>query len=737
MKHINVAVRIRPLNDDEIRAGERTGLHQNGNELQVSNHPQVWNFGRVFDAKATTAFVFRDVVAQMLNDAVDGKNVTIFAYGQTGSGKTYTMEGLMKESAEYLFKQIMGAQDREFLLKMSAVEVYNEAVHDLLQNNQQDTANSRVELGDTKAGKTILKGATEESLLSSSHLQRMLARVHMNRKVRETCFNVQSSRSHQIVTIMLESRRFAASPNPPSDSAQLTTTVEGSKSDTSTMHSTITFVDLAGSEPAASHIPDAARMKYASTGPLPDDKQRKLESAKINQSLLTLKRVISMLAEKQGGKTGSTHVPFRDSNLTRLLKPNLGGNSNTAMIATVSLALSAIENTKSTLQFVELAEKVKMTPKVNVVANGESRIRQLEEEVRALRNQLLEAERQKQLHKVPAAQNAAELVPGGHQPSTDEVDELEAQLQLENDTLRQDKEALARKIAGLERLVLNAPPVWAPDERGWEDGPARAPPSIAGDTRVASSRMSAITQSMPAFHGSLSAMITRGSSLRTPPNLDPSCPSHRFELQTTREVEGSMSRPATAARPARPPLHSSNPRDRDTGNVSDLVSPQIRARVQTFSSDLKEPLTESPTVPVLELPAKSGSKTPNPAMGSARSGTARLSPRLPAVGERGEAAVNDLMSEVRNIRWAGQPGVESEQLRMARLELQLKALEEQQAEAENTVEEEHLAVQQDIADLQCEINRMKAAQQRKTDAVATLAHLRDMVKEITADVVEV
>lgn len=183
MKHINIAVRIRPLNNDEIQAGERIGLHQNGCELQVSNYPQIWNFGRVFNAEAPTSSVFRDVVAQMLNDAVAGKNVTIFAYGQTGSGKTYTMEGLMKESAEYLFHQIMGAQDREFLLKMSAVEVYNEAIHDLLQSNHQDALNSRIELGDTKAGKMIMKGATEESLLSSSHLQRMLARVQINRKV--------------------------------------------------------------------------------------------------------------------------------------------------------------------------------------------------------------------------------------------------------------------------------------------------------------------------------------------------------------------------------------------------------------------------------------------------------------------------------------------------------------------------------------------------------------------------
>lgn len=96
-------------------------------------------------------------------------------------------------------------------------------------------------------------------------------------QVRETCFNVQSSRSHQIVTIMLESRRSSTSPKPASDSAQLTTKVAGLLPDSSTMHSTITFVDLAGSEPAASHISDAARIKYASTGPLPDDKQRKLE----------------------------------------------------------------------------------------------------------------------------------------------------------------------------------------------------------------------------------------------------------------------------------------------------------------------------------------------------------------------------------------------------------------------------------------------------------------------------
>lgn len=88
---------------------------------------------------------------------------------------------------------------------------------------------------------------------------------------------MQSSRSHQIVTIMLESRKFSASPKPRSDSAQLTTKVAKGKPVASTTHSTITFVDLAGSEPAASHIPDAARIKYATTGPLPDDKQRKLE----------------------------------------------------------------------------------------------------------------------------------------------------------------------------------------------------------------------------------------------------------------------------------------------------------------------------------------------------------------------------------------------------------------------------------------------------------------------------
>lgn len=282
--------------------------------------------------------------------------------------------------------------------------------------------------------------------------------------------------------------------------------------------------------------------------------------------------------------------------------------------------------------------------------------------------------------------------------------------------------------------MLNAPPVWAPDDRPWEGDPSRPPLSGAGEAKSASSRMSAITQSMPAFHGSLSAMITRRSTLRTPPNLDQARHCRQPDLSPTLEVD-ELHRPATAAKPTRLPLHAVNPRNRDN-YISDLTSPQIRARLHTFSAELNEPPSDSPAIPILELPTDSVAKTPPSALGRARSGI-KVSPRLPVVGERGEAAVSDLMSEVRNIRWAGQPGVESEQLRMARLELQLKALEEQQAEAENTVEEEYVAVQQDIADLQSEITRMKAAQQRKTDAVATLAHLRDMVKEITADVVEV
>jgi centromeric protein E len=182
-EHINVAVRLRPLNDVELAIRDRAVVKKGEDgSLQLADTDGRncrMCYTSVFDEWASSQDVFNSVVADMLSQAMLGKNATIFAYGQTGSGKTYTVEGLLGITADFLFNTIAEAPGREFLLKMSAVEVYNEAVHDLLQSD-----NVRLELVDNREGKTVVKSIWEETLLSVSHLHKLLRRVRENRKVR-------------------------------------------------------------------------------------------------------------------------------------------------------------------------------------------------------------------------------------------------------------------------------------------------------------------------------------------------------------------------------------------------------------------------------------------------------------------------------------------------------------------------------------------------------------------------
>lgn len=195
-EHINVSVRLRPLNPDESHIHDRVVLKkQPDGALLFTESDDVSRsipYSQVFDEHASGQSVFDGVVANMLEQALLGKNATIFAYGQTGSGKTYTVDGLMSASAEFLFSSIVNTPGREFLLKLSAVEVYNEAVHDLLEKGDTST---RLDLVDNREGKTVVKNVSEESLLSSVHLQRMLRRVKENRKV----LNPQLSSKHNFV----------------------------------------------------------------------------------------------------------------------------------------------------------------------------------------------------------------------------------------------------------------------------------------------------------------------------------------------------------------------------------------------------------------------------------------------------------------------------------------------------------------------------------------------------------
>jgi centromeric protein E len=183
-EHINVSVRLRPLHDDEKHLHDRIVLKkQPDGALLFTESEDVARsipYSQVFDEHASSQEVFDGVVAMLLDQALLGKNATVFAYGQTGSGKTYTVDGLMSSSAEFLFSSIVNTPDREFLLKLSAVEVYNETVHDLLARGD---CNTRLDLVENREGKTVVKNVVEESLLSAMHLQRLLRRVKENRKV--------------------------------------------------------------------------------------------------------------------------------------------------------------------------------------------------------------------------------------------------------------------------------------------------------------------------------------------------------------------------------------------------------------------------------------------------------------------------------------------------------------------------------------------------------------------------
>lgn len=182
-EHINVAVRLRPLSEDErasqdrvvveLREDRSVALHEPNGTVSSSS------YDAVFESTASNTDVFQLVVRDMLAQALAGKNATIFAYGQTGSGKTHTIEGLMALAASYIFSSISDTADREFLLKLSAVEVYNEVVHDLLRRGS-----GRMELTEIKPGKVIVKNVLEESLTSAGQLHRLLNNVRDHRKAR-------------------------------------------------------------------------------------------------------------------------------------------------------------------------------------------------------------------------------------------------------------------------------------------------------------------------------------------------------------------------------------------------------------------------------------------------------------------------------------------------------------------------------------------------------------------------
>ncbi|ESQ45398.1 hypothetical protein EUTSA_v10010086mg [Eutrema salsugineum] len=354
---IFVSVRLRPLNVKErVRndvadwecINDETVIYRSHLSIsERSMYPTAYTFDRVFGPECCTREVYDQGAKEVALSVVSGVHASVFAYGQTSSGKTYTMSGITDYALADIYDYIEKHKEREFFLKFSAMEIYNESVRDLLST---DISPLRV-LDDPEKG-TVVEKLMEETLRGWNHFKELLAICIAQRQIGETALNEVSSRSHQILRLTVES-----------------TARESLANDKfSTLTATVNFIDLAGSERASQSLSAGTRLK---------------EGGHINRSLLTLGTVIRKLSK---GKTG--HIPFRDSKLTRILQSSLGGNARTAIICTMSPARIHVEQSRNTLLFASCAKEVTTNAQVNVVMSDKVLVKHLQRELAKLESEL-------------------------------------------------------------------------------------------------------------------------------------------------------------------------------------------------------------------------------------------------------------------------------------------------------------------------------------------------------------
>ncbi|CAD5167769.1 unnamed protein product [Musa acuminata subsp. malaccensis] len=356
-ENVTVTVRFRPLSPREIRQGEETAWYADGDTIVRSEHnPSLaYAYDRVFGPTTTTRHVY-DVAAQhVVSGAMEGVNGTIFAYGVTSSGKTHTMHGdqrspgIIPLAVKDAFSIIQETPSREFLLRVSYMEIYNEVVNDLL-----NPAGQNLRIREDSQG-TFVEGIKEEVVLSPAHALSLIAAGEEHRHVGSNNFNLLSSRSHTIFTLTIESSSC------------------GDCSEGGAVNfSQLNLIDLAGSESS----------RAETTG------VRRREGSFINKSLLTLGTVIAKLTD---GK--ATHIPYRDSKLTRLLQSSLSGQGRVSLICTVTPSSSNAEETHNTLKFAHRAKCIEIQASQNKIIDEKSMIKKYQNEIRCLKQELEQLKR--------------------------------------------------------------------------------------------------------------------------------------------------------------------------------------------------------------------------------------------------------------------------------------------------------------------------------------------------------
>ncbi|CAL4967257.1 unnamed protein product [Urochloa decumbens] len=412
-ENVTVTVRFRPLSPREIRQGEEVAWYADGDTVVRSEqHPNVgYAYDRVFAPTTTTRHVY-DVAAQhVVSGAMEGVNGTIFAYGVTSSGKTHTMHGdqrspgIIPLAVKDAFSIIQETPNREFLLRVSYLEIYNEVVNDLL-----NPAGQNLRIREDPQG-TFVEGIKEEVVLSPAHALSLIAAGEEHRHVGSTNFNLLSSRSHTIFTLTIES-----SPCGESNEGEAVT------------FSQLNLIDLAGSESS----------RAETTG------VRRKEGSYINKSLLTLGTVISKLTD---GK--ATHIPYRDSKLTRLLQSSLSGQGRVSLICTVTPASSNSEETHNTLKFAHRAKCIEIQASQNKIIDEKSLIKKYQTEIRRLKEEL-EQLKMGIISGTPSKDTGEDNIILWKQKLEDGNVKLQTRLEQEEEA----KAALLARIQRLTKLIL-------------------------------------------------------------------------------------------------------------------------------------------------------------------------------------------------------------------------------------------------------------------------------------------
>ncbi|KAJ6547610.1 P-loop containing nucleoside triphosphate hydrolase protein [Mycena capillaripes] len=455
--NIQVVVRCRRRSDREIADNSPIIVSSSGakskelsieaavpqSTLGVVTLPPVrtYPFDLVFGPEADQALIYHEVVSPMLEEVVMGYNCTLFAYGQTGTGKTYTMQGdltptpLGNPSANagmiprVLFRLFhhLESSASDYSVKISYVELYNEELRDLLAAELSAPSGSTQPMGmgkDNSAPKApeglkifddaskhgvFIQGLEEIAVKDSADALALLTKGSERRQIAATKFNDHSSRSHSVFSITVHLKEA------------------GHVGEDLLKIGKLNLVDLAGSE---------------NIGRSGAENKRAREAGMINQSLLTLGRVINALVDK------AQHVPYRESKLTRLLQDSLGGRTKTCIIATVSPARSNMEETLSTLDYAMRAKSIRNKPELNQRMTRNSLLKEYVAEIERLKADVLAA---REKNGIFFSEETWQQLSAEQEMRQTELDEAKKQVEIVEGQMRTVRDEFEQSIALLKK----------------------------------------------------------------------------------------------------------------------------------------------------------------------------------------------------------------------------------------------------------------------------------------------